>query len=121
MFNDGIVFLWNTQLSLLVSCSMKQNPSKRIKTNAVKLQNPVLYTGEFPRKQQENGRIGIVVGSSRLPKVKEDLTFCSDINGTALTPRGLSVVQTEGVEGNVDIKERAPCSRGLVPFKDAGC
>lgn len=48
----------------------------------------LLCSGEFLRKEAWTG--------PELPKVKEDLTFCLDINGTALTPRGLNVAESEG-------------------------
>lgn len=42
----------------------------------------------FLEKRREEAWTG-----PELPKVKEDLTFCLDINGTALTPRGLNVAE----------------------------
>lgn len=65
-----------------------------------------ICSGEFLRKEE-------AWTGPELPKVKEDLTFCLDINGTALTPRGLNVAESEGVEGNAEYKGECPVLRGL--------
>ena len=73
--------------SLFYRCTKKDGEASEWNTKPVYFYVAV----NFLEKRREEAWTG-----PELPKVKEDLTFCLDINGTALTPRGLNVAESEG-------------------------